>query len=66
MNLIINAIHTRGEILFSELFSTGFSRLDIIVTFLAILELVRLGEIQARQMSNSPDIWLYRKKVVGL
>jgi len=66
MDLIMDAINTRGEILFSELFSGGFSKQDIIVTFLAILELVRLGEIQARQMNNSSDIWLYRKKVVGL
>jgi len=66
IDLIMNAIHTRGEILFSELFSGRFSKQDIIVTFLAILELVRLGEIQARQMNNSSDIWLYRKKVVGL
>ncbi len=50
----------RTEILFTELFEGGFSRTEIIVTFLAILELVRLGQLVARQMSNGPDIWLYR------
>jgi segregation and condensation protein A len=50
----------RTEVLFTELFEGGFNRTEIIVTFLAILELVRLGELVARQMSNGPDIWLYR------
>lgn len=49
----------RAEVLFTELFAGGFSRADIIVTFLAILELVRLGQLVARQMSEGPDIWLY-------
>lgn len=50
----------RSEVLFTELFAGGFDRATVIVTFLAILELVRLGELVARQMSGRPDIWLYR------
>jgi segregation and condensation protein A len=50
----------RTEVLFTELFEGGFNKMEIIVTFLAILELVRLGELVARQMSGRPDIWLYR------
>jgi segregation and condensation protein A len=50
----------RTEVLFTELFEGGFSRTEIIVTFLAILELIRLGQLVARQMSNGPDIWLYQ------
>jgi segregation and condensation protein A len=49
----------RKEVLFTELFESGFDKMEIIVTFLAILELVRLGELVARQMSGGPDIWLY-------
>ncbi len=66
MEYIIETLKMRNEVLFSELFAAGFSKIDIIVTFLAILELVRLGEIHARQMNNSSDIWLYRQKAVGL
>ena len=49
----------RKEVLFTELFESGFDKMEIIVTFLAILELVRVGELVARQMSSGPDIWLY-------
>ena len=66
MDYIIETLRTRNEVLFSELFSSGFSKMDIIVTFLAILELVRLGEIHARQMSDRSDIWLYGRKAVGM
>ena len=53
-------LRERSEVLFTELFEGGFDRATVIVTFLAILELVRLGELVARQMSGRPDIWLYR------
>ena len=49
----------RKEILFTELFESGFNKMEIIVTFLAILELVRQGVLVARQMSSGADIWLY-------
>jgi len=56
---IRDMLRERTEVLFTELFEGGFDRASIIVTFLAILELVRLGELVARQMSGRPDIWLY-------
>jgi segregation and condensation protein A len=49
-----------SEVLFTELFSNATTRFEIIVTFLAILELSRLGELSARQVSRGSDIWLYR------
>lgn len=48
-----------SEVLFTELFAGAATRFEIIVTFLAILELSRLGEISARQVSRGSDIWLY-------
>ena len=56
----------RSEILFSELFSNSSTKIDVIVTFLAILELMRLGTIRARQMERGSDIWIYGKKVAGM
>lgn len=53
-------LENQSEVLFTELFREGFNRIDIIVTFLAILEMMRLGELIARQMSHSSDIWLYK------
>lgn len=60
IDLIRETLRTRSEVLFSELFEGRYYKLEIIVTFLAILELVRLGELVARQMSSDLDIWLYR------
>lgn len=53
-------VDTSSEVLFTELFSGETDRLEIIVTFLAILEMVKLGELSARQMTTSGDVWLYR------
>ncbi len=58
--------HIRGrmkegsEILFTELFTGGTDRMEIIVTFLAILEMMRMGELAAREMTTGGDVWLYR------
>jgi segregation and condensation protein A len=49
-----------SEVLFTELFSGEFTKIEIIVTFLAILEMIKLGELVARQMSHGSDIWLYK------
>jgi segregation and condensation protein A len=53
-------VNTSSEVLFTELFSGNTDRLEIIVTFLAILEMVKLGELSARQMTDGGDVWLYR------
>lgn len=63
IEIIRDMISKRSEVLFTELFRDGFDRMSVIVTFLSILELIRLGEIVARQMSNGTDIWLYRPGV---
>jgi segregation and condensation protein A len=59
IDLIRIRVNTSSEVLFSELFSGDFDRLEIIVTFLAILEMVKLGELSARQMTAGGDVWLY-------
>jgi len=56
-------LQEREELLFTELFEGGFDRATVIVTFLAMLELVRLGELAARQMSGRTDIWLYKPAI---
>ena len=59
INLIRIKVNTSSEVLFTELFSGSSDRMEIIVTFLAILEMVRLGELAARQMTSGGDVWLY-------
>lgn len=56
---IRKSLERRSEVLFTELFG-GYSKIEVIVTFLAILEMIKLQEIVARQMSHGADIWLYR------
>lgn len=58
--LIRRSIEEHSEVLFTELFGEEYSKLGIIVTFLAILEMVKLGELIARQQRRGSDIWLYK------
>ena len=50
----------------NALFARARSRLEIVAIFLAVLELVRLGEVLIRQSSPFGDIELYRNEQVVL
>ncbi len=62
IELVRNRIESSSEVLFSELFEGEGSRPEIIVTFMALLELIKSGIVIARQMSGGGDIWLYRRE----
>ena len=47
-------------ILFSRLFESAGSKSEVIVTFLAILELIRLKEITVRQLNPFSEIQIMR------
>ena len=57
---IIRIIAERGRALFSELFEGVTSRTEIVVTFLALLELIRLKQIVAAQSEAFGEIELRR------
>ena len=46
---ILYTLRNRTEMLFSELFAQATSRAEIVVTFLALLELIRLKRLKVRQ-----------------
>ena len=46
---ILYTLRERSEIKFLELFSDSASRAEVVVTFLALLELIRLKRLQVRQ-----------------
>ena len=46
---ILYALRDRSELVFSEVFATASSRAEIVVTFLAMLELIRLKRLRVRQ-----------------
>lgn len=62
ISFIKDKLSGNSEVLFTELFEDVGGRIEIIVTLIAILELVRDGFIMARQMSGRNDIWLYVKE----
>jgi len=49
-------ISERGSVPFTEMFGAGTSRFRMIATFIALLELIRLGEVKAMQKRNFGDI----------
>jgi segregation and condensation protein A len=51
-----------GRCAFSELFSADRSRLDVIVTFMAILELIKRGELRAHQSDSASELWIFRRE----
>ncbi|MCX6355325.1 MAG: segregation/condensation protein A [Candidatus Aureabacteria bacterium] len=53
---IVEILKTRSAIRFSELFKDSLIRAEVVVTFLALLELIRLKKIQAHQPSAFAEI----------
>ncbi len=53
---ILESIRREGRILFSRLFASVASRHEVICTFLALLELIRLRQIDARQSGPFREI----------
>lgn len=58
MTWILSQLHEDGPVLLSKLFDTVESRQEMIAIFLAILELVRIQSVRARQKTFLGDIRL--------
>ncbi len=57
--VILNVLSQQERTSFVELVS-GLPRVVLIVTFIALLELIRTGQILARQADPDGDIWIYK------
>jgi segregation and condensation protein A len=55
----------RGRALFTELLRRCRRRVEMIVTFMALLELMRLGEVHAEQEEALGDIWIQSTRPAG-
>ena len=55
---ILEALDEKGQVSFFQLVR-GMSKLTLIVTFVALLELIKTGKAQARQTTSEADIWIY-------
>ena len=62
MNFILEEIEKKDSILFISLFQRDRTRMAIVVTFLALLELVRLGLIKTLQIESFGPIRLIREE----
>jgi segregation and condensation protein A len=49
MSLLLDELHRKGKVVFQELFAGAASRLEVVVTFLAMLELVKIRAVKIWQ-----------------
>jgi segregation and condensation protein A len=57
--LIKTILKKSKKVTFSSLFTDAKSKQEMVVTFMALLELIRLREIAIKQSSHFGEIWLY-------
>ena len=60
IKVIIASLAAREMVSFVDLFDGISSRLEAIVTFMALLELIKMARVRVRQESPFSVIWIYR------
>ena len=65
INYIIERIENVDGVRFEDLFEEGFTKVTLLVTFLAVLEIVRLGLVKIYQESAFGLIWLMNPQKQG-
>lgn len=60
---ILSVLEGKKFISFYSIFSENETRLSVIVTFLAMLELIKIGQIYVRQDVNSKEIRVYKARI---
>jgi segregation and condensation protein A len=58
INFIVEKLEGEEGVRFRDIFDIGFTKITLIVTFLALLELIRLGLVKAYQEKAFGSIWL--------
>ena len=64
MESVLATIASRGSVKFSELFATAANRSEVVCTFLALLELIRLKQLQCLQPEPFAEIEIQRQEVI--
>lgn len=65
MSFILEIIEDKEVVRFEDIFIDGISRLKIIVTFMALLELIRIGAIKVYQERVFGNIWIVNPSKQG-
>jgi segregation and condensation protein A len=63
---IMKALAEKGRLIFSELFAGATSRTEVVVTFLALLELIRLRQLGITQAEAFGEIEISRAAEAGM
>ncbi|NNF07960.1 MAG: segregation/condensation protein A [Candidatus Eisenbacteria bacterium] len=63
MELITTELRTSQRVLFLDLMTRFPRRMHVVVTFMAVLEMARLGQVMVAQESTFGQIWIYRPAV---
>lgn len=59
INAILSCLQGKESVAFVDLFADGLKRSEVIVTFLALLELVKLRMVRFMQNTHHGSIWLF-------
>jgi len=65
IDVVRGALGAREPMLFSDLFAESRSRLELIVTLMAVLELLKHGQARVEQEASFGPIWVYRGSNFG-
>jgi chromatin segregation and condensation protein Rec8/ScpA/Scc1 (kleisin family) len=65
IDVVRGAIGAREPVLFTDLFAGSKSRIELIVTLMAMLELLKHGQARVEQESSFGPIWIYRGQNFG-
>lgn len=57
--LLRSMLAVTGRVSWSELFENVRTRMEVIVTFMAMLELMKGGEIRVHQSENFSELWIF-------
>lgn len=66
MSFIVDMIEGKDAIRFEDIFEKGATKLKIIVTFIALLELIRIGVVKAYQERAFGNIWIVNPLKQGI
>jgi segregation and condensation protein A len=62
INYIVERLDKEDGMKFEDLFKEGYTKVTVLVTFLAMLEIVRLGLVKIYQENAFESIWLLKRK----
>lgn len=61
-----DVLRKRKAVRFTDLFGEDTTREECVVTFMALLELISLGEVAVEQQSTFGEIWIKRRALAGV